>query len=292
MASGTARRVTCKDIQVVQNLIETCIQLYMNQKEAVDTLLKGAKIEPGFTELVWQKLEEENKEFFKAYYLRLMVKHQITELNNLLEQQLHHMYEMHRTVSNTNGSHIKSMNPTQLCYASEQTEQTLRPESAYRNGSSMLNTKLPSSVNISTHARRVESDASPSIPSSQFTNMPMMQGMMKSDAFYTNPASYMYGSDQNALPVHSTVGDNSVPSFNNQSLDDPLLDAEPPNFGYFGQIPWNFSLSDLTADFSPRSDILESYDRSPFLFLDSENFFDSRGVGEYQGVNKRFRDHI
>lgn len=35
----------------VQNLIERCLQLYMNQKEVVETLLAQAKIEPGFTEL-------------------------------------------------------------------------------------------------------------------------------------------------------------------------------------------------------------------------------------------------
>lgn len=35
----------------MQNLIERCLQLYMSQKEVVDTLLVQAKIEPGFTEL-------------------------------------------------------------------------------------------------------------------------------------------------------------------------------------------------------------------------------------------------
>lgn len=35
----------------VQNLIERCLQLYMNQKEVVDTLSLQAKIEPSFTEL-------------------------------------------------------------------------------------------------------------------------------------------------------------------------------------------------------------------------------------------------
>jgi uncharacterized protein (TIGR01589 family) len=35
----------------VQNLIERCLQLYMNQKEVVDTLSIEAKIEPSFTEL-------------------------------------------------------------------------------------------------------------------------------------------------------------------------------------------------------------------------------------------------
>ena len=64
----------------------------------------------GFT--VWQKLEEENREFFNAYYLRLMVKHQIMEFNKLLEQQVRHMQQMHpsglTSVQNTNGSHIQS----------------------------------------------------------------------------------------------------------------------------------------------------------------------------------------
>ncbi|CAH2054239.1 unnamed protein product [Thlaspi arvense] len=62
--------------------------------------------------MLWQKLEEENREFFKAYYLRLMVKHQIMEFNKLLEQQVHHMQQMHpsgvTSVQNTNGSHIQS----------------------------------------------------------------------------------------------------------------------------------------------------------------------------------------
>lgn len=35
----------------VQNLIERCLQLYMNQKEVMNTLLIQAKIEPSFTEL-------------------------------------------------------------------------------------------------------------------------------------------------------------------------------------------------------------------------------------------------
>jgi uncharacterized protein (TIGR01589 family) len=37
----------------------------MNQKEVVETLSFNAKIEPSFTELVWQKLEEENREFLR-----------------------------------------------------------------------------------------------------------------------------------------------------------------------------------------------------------------------------------
>lgn len=46
-----------------------------------------------FFDLVWQKLEEENAEFFKAYHIRLKLKNQIDMYNELLEQQYHLMKE-------------------------------------------------------------------------------------------------------------------------------------------------------------------------------------------------------
>lgn len=168
------------------------------------------------------------------------------------------------------------MNQKQLCYPSEHTDQSLKAESArhpmasslsnaFLNGSSTLNTNVPSSINISTHARRV--DASPNMLSSQTRNMPMMQGMnggmIKSETAFTNPASYMYGGERNALEGHPTVGDTSMPNFgnepNNQPLSDSLLDAEASTFGFLGQIPRNFSLSDLTADFSQSSGLSPSH---------------------------------
>lgn len=61
---------------------------------------------------VWQKLEEENREFFRAYYLRLMVKNQINEFNRLLEQQVQLMRQIHPTgvasMATSNGSHIST----------------------------------------------------------------------------------------------------------------------------------------------------------------------------------------
>ncbi len=43
---------------------------------------------------VWQKLEEQNPEFFKAYYTRLKLKKQILLFNHLLEQQVQLMHKM------------------------------------------------------------------------------------------------------------------------------------------------------------------------------------------------------
>mmetsp|Transcript_22061 Transcript_22061/g.42048 ORF Transcript_22061/g.42048 Transcript_22061/m.42048 type:complete len:518 (-) Transcript_22061:224-1777(-) len=79
------RKISALDIQLVQNLIERCLQLYMTRKDVVSSLQLQAKIEPGFTSLVWQKLEEQNPDFFKAYYTRLKVKDQIELFNTMLE---------------------------------------------------------------------------------------------------------------------------------------------------------------------------------------------------------------
>ena len=60
---------------------------------------------------VWQKLEEENREFFNAYYLRLMVKSQIIEFNRLLEQQARMMHQIHpcavTALSSSNRSQVQ-----------------------------------------------------------------------------------------------------------------------------------------------------------------------------------------
>jgi len=56
--------------------------------QVVTQLQQQFKIEPCFTQLVWQKLEEQNQEFFKAYYTRLKLKDQIVLFNHLLDEQV------------------------------------------------------------------------------------------------------------------------------------------------------------------------------------------------------------
>ncbi|KAK2362799.1 histidine-tRNA ligase [Trifolium repens] len=87
MARKSVKQVTHQDVKLVHNLIERCIQLYMTRKEIVTTLQNQAKIGPEFTEPIWQRLEEQNPDFFKAYYTRLALKQQIEEFNKLLEKQ-------------------------------------------------------------------------------------------------------------------------------------------------------------------------------------------------------------
>ncbi|KAF8395680.1 hypothetical protein HHK36_019630 [Tetracentron sinense] len=284
MSSGEVRKVSRQDIQLVacdligvflkefhelrnvQNLIERCLQLYMNQKEVVETLLVQAKIEPGFTELVWQKLEEENREFFEAYHLRLMVKHQIMIFNDLLEKQVELMGKIFPTgVASTpicNGSRTLPLHQTSAGYATEHAVPPSRLESMHNTfgtnvphtliiGGQSLNTSMHTADDISAHTRRI--DVPPNMLPNQNSDMGMVRGMngivIKSEADYSN----------------STALDTSA-------------------FGFLMQIPRNFSFSDLTADFSQSSDILE-YSRSPFL--DAENFLDSPGREECQGENRR-----
>ncbi|XP_028761406.1 uncharacterized protein LOC114719992 isoform X1 [Neltuma alba] len=293
MSSGSERRVSREDIQLVQNLIERCLQLYMNQKEVVKMLLDEAKIEPGFTELVWQKLEEENQEFFKAYYLRLVVMQQITEFNRLLERQMDLMNQLQPTavgsIPNSNGSHISALHQNPACFAAEHVGTALKPEnmqhpvgsslqSVFNNDGSSLCTSMHNTVEIS-HPNRI--DAPPSLLSAQNSNMGLMQGinggMIKSEPGYSRSSPYMFGAGNSVLETRPIIGDASVTSYpsvesNCQSM--PLLVPDAASsFGFLGQIPRTFSLSDLTADFSQRSEILENYSRSPFLVTD-ENFLE------------------
>ena len=57
------------------------------QAEIVTALKMQANIEPGFTQLVWEKLAEQNSPFFDAYAMRVRVKKQMREFNSLVQQQ-------------------------------------------------------------------------------------------------------------------------------------------------------------------------------------------------------------
>ncbi|XP_056163871.1 uncharacterized protein LOC130137132 [Syzygium oleosum] len=69
------------------NLIEKCIQLYMDRDETARALEIHFGIVRQLTRLIWDKLEECNQEFFQSYYTRLALKQQIVRFNELLEQQ-------------------------------------------------------------------------------------------------------------------------------------------------------------------------------------------------------------
>ncbi|KAE8725176.1 Cystathionine beta-lyase isoform 1 [Hibiscus syriacus] len=164
------------------------------------------------------------------------------------------------------------------CYAPENTGPALKQEdmhhpmgsslpNVFTNGSSSLHAGIHGPIDLPTHASRF--DAPP-------------------EAGYSTSSAYMFGAESNVLEARPTIGDMSFSTVESstQPLNEQLLDADISSFGFLGQIPRNISLSDLTADFSQSSDILESYSRSPFLATDNEAFLDSR-EREHQGDNKR-----
>ncbi|XP_059295720.1 uncharacterized protein LOC132049079 isoform X2 [Lycium ferocissimum] len=305
MSEGEVKKISRQDIQLVQNLIERCLQLYMNQEEVVRTLLDQAKIEPGFTELVWQKLEEENHEFFRAYHLRLMLKNQIERFNDLLERQVERM-QMFPTgsIPMSNGSQIRQIPPNSTCQARDHAGPNVKPENVhqtvnanlshvYTNGASSLQPCMQTAIDVSAHARR--NDASSNMLLAQSSNMGMQQGvrggMIKSESGYSGNLPFLYGTETNILEAHPGITDPSVSSFSSvesdsQPVNETVLDADTSSFGFLGQIPRNFSLSDLTADFSNGSDILDSYSGSAFLATDVNNFLDPQDTKRLDAISE------
>ncbi|KAL3637174.1 hypothetical protein CASFOL_019473 [Castilleja foliolosa] len=310
MSNGEVKKVSLQDIQLVQNLIERCLQLYMSQREVVSTLLHQAKIEPGFTELVhdtvWQKLEAENQEFFRAYHLRLIVKEQILRYNQLLERQVELMDQISQTgvvsIPHSNGSQIHSTLHNNTAYQSTQhVVPSIKPENmhpvinsipnVYSNGaSSMQQQCMPVAVNMTGQSGRIDMPANMLL--AQSSNAGMIQGLngglVKTECGYASDSPLMFVAENNLVEPHHAIGDASS-SFNggesSSHVLNEILDTETNSFGILGQMSRNFSLSDLTADFSNSTDILENYSRSPFLGTEA-NFMDPRIQGEQQDIRR------
>ncbi|XP_052175589.1 uncharacterized protein LOC127790260 isoform X2 [Diospyros lotus] len=289
----------------VQNLIERCLQHYMSQKEVENTLSAQAKIEPGFIRLVWEKLEEGNREFFNAYWLRLMVKEQIMRFNWLLEKQVEFMHRKSPTdiasLPMSNGSHLPSMHQNSACYPSDHSGPVMKADNmqqaigsssqnAFPIGGSSLQQCVQNAVDVSAHAG---TDVSANMLLAQSSNVGMIEGinggMIKSEGnHYSGIYPFMYGSGSDVLEASAGIGDAFVSTVGclesiSQPLNEPLLDADGSTFSFPRQIPQAFSFSDLTADFS--DNILGSYSGLPVPDFDTNSFSDPHG-GRGQGATQ------
>ncbi|XP_057496881.1 uncharacterized protein LOC130781639 isoform X2 [Actinidia eriantha] len=291
-SSHDNRKVSREDIELVQNLIERCLQLYMNKEEVVKTLLNRARIDPGFTTLVWQKLEEENADFFRAYYIRLKLKKQIILFNHLLEHQYHLMkYPVAPKVPLApiqNGIHPMQVNNLPMGYPVLQ--QPPIPATGQPHLDSMgcgisrchVVNGVPATGNF--HPIRMHSgnDCAADVPlvippSSAMSDMAVSPPSVASTGHFPFTASEISGMgvDTSALDtaftsdVTSSVGLLLPPDNGAGNSRDSLRSL--------AQIPWNFSLSDLTADLSNLGDLgaLGNYPGSPFLPSDSDILLDS-----------------
>ncbi|KAM3239777.1 hypothetical protein ACQJBY_053456 [Aegilops geniculata] len=294
---GEGRKVSREDIQLVQNLIERCLQLYMNQKEVVETLSFQAKIEPSFTELVWQKLEEENPEFFKAYYVRLMLKNQINVFNKLLAHQCRLMNKdpsgaLSITPTAPNGSDSSTLNQN-TCFLQDTTS-TAIPDSFLHNGNSsgVINGAPATDQFIYggkvVHGLPSGMDASVSLLSAHNSTGGQFNGdngtTIKAESSFSSNPEFAFCNENTYLEPCQSIGDASGGSFssselNGQPLGDTILDMDTSSYGFLSQIPRNFSFSDLTEDFSHSTEILENYGRSPFIPSETNNFSESTAGG-------------
>ncbi|CAN0889727.1 hypothetical protein LINGRAHAP2_LOCUS16157 [Linum grandiflorum] len=305
-SSNDNRKVSRQDIELVQNLIERCLQLYMNKDEVVKTLLTRARIDPGFTTLVWQKLEEENADFFRAYYIRLKLKKQILLFNHLLENQYHLMkYPVPPKVPLApmqNGMHAMHVNNLPMGYPvlqqppmhHAQGHQPHLDSMGHGISSCHVVNGVPAPANF--HPMRMNSGndmvmetsvadvTAPMIPpNGTMSEMAVSPTSVASSGHFPFTASEISGMgvDTSALDtaftsdVASSVGLQLGPdggAGGSRSLD---------------QIQWNFSLSDLTADLSNLGDLgaLGNYPGSPFLPSDSEILLDSP---DHDGIVEEF----
>jgi hypothetical protein len=64
-----------------------CLFRCLWEAQHLDVTIVALKPFFAFARSVWKKLEEENSEFFQAYYIRLKLKKQINLFNHLLEHQ-------------------------------------------------------------------------------------------------------------------------------------------------------------------------------------------------------------
>lgn len=299
-SSNDNRKVSRKEIELVQNLIERCLQLYMSRDEVVKTLLTRARIDPGFTTLVWQKLEEENADFFRTYYIRLKLKKQILLFNHLLEHQCHLMnYPVPPKVPFTplqNGIHHMPVNNLPMGYPVMQ--QPPLPAAGQHldsmncgisschvvNGVPAPGNFQPMHMNsgndmmMSNGTRDVPHSMPPSTAMSCMPDMPISPTSAASGGHFQFDAPDISGMgiDPSALDtafttdVTSTVGSQLGPDGGAEIPRDSLRSLD--------QIEWDdFNISDITADLSNLGDLgaLGNYPGSPFLPSDSDILLDS-----------------
>ncbi|CAA2970345.1 uncharacterized protein LOC111393169 isoform X2 [Olea europaea var. sylvestris] len=291
MSNVEGKRISMQDIKLVENRIERCLQLYMNKKEVVNTLIKQDNIDPRFTDIVWRRLEEQYPGFFSAYYLKLLVKEQINEFNRLLSEQVELMCRTGSiglaSIPTSNGSHVSPKD--------------MQQPNAFNNCGSSIQSCAQETLDISAHGRKT--GVLPNLFLGQHSNVELAQAInekiVKTEAGYAGSSPFYLSPHSNLMESRPLMGDASVSSFTSvepsaQPLNDMLLDGNDSSFGFLGQIPLSSGFPDFSADFCSSSELLESYCRLPILPNDTNSFMDPHGDMERvdsASESLRYQDH-
>ncbi|XP_074585862.1 uncharacterized protein LOC141841586 [Curcuma longa] len=269
------RKISHEDIGLVQNLIEHCLQLYMNKKEVIRTLSVRAKVEADLTALVWQKLEEENSEFFRSYYIRVKLKKQIILFNQLLQ----HQYNL-TICSSPNGVQPTAVNKLQIGYPVFQPP-LCSPQLHVNNGKPSPGTSRLSRLNNET------SEAA--APAAQCSAMASMSEMA------VRPSPVASNNHFPLTPLEMDVpalGSTFTSDVNVGELEAGLdvdVASSRDSTRSLSHI-WNFSLPDLTTD-CENLDLgaIGDYSGSPFLSFGSDLLLD---LPVEDDIVEYFADHI
>ncbi|CAL9763102.1 unnamed protein product [Musa acuminata subsp. burmannicoides] len=293
------RNVSREDIELVQNLIEHCLQLYMNKGEVVRTLSDRARIEPGFTTLVWKKLEEENPDFFRAYYIRLKLKKQIILFNHLLEHQCQLM--KCPVLPNVplapihGGIHAGPVNSMPLGYpVLQQPAMTTTgqphfdPVSCVLSSCNVVN-GIPAPgryhpIHVNSGNDIVINDDKPeATPAtapcgaiSSLSEMAASPASVASNNHFPFTPSEISGMGLDASTLETTLTSDVASMGELQLSQDCAIGSSRDSLGSLGPL-WNFSITDLATDLANLGDLgaLENYTSSPFLPSDSDIRLDS-----------------
>lgn len=77
--SGSVEQVTVADVERVHLMIETCVEAGMGKEEVIEQLARKG-VDARVTDIVWNKLEAENPEFFEMYHTFLRKKQETGQL--------------------------------------------------------------------------------------------------------------------------------------------------------------------------------------------------------------------
>ncbi|XP_057844346.2 uncharacterized protein LOC131053732 isoform X2 [Cryptomeria japonica] len=263
-AIGEARQVTWGDIMQVKHFVETCIKSYMTKNEVVKALSTHAKIDPCFTHLVWQRLERENNDFFRKYYIWLKVKEQILLFNHLLEQQ-----------------HQVMVMESALDFQQSQLQTNMQPHVVSSELANQLMQHNIHSSHVHIGADKVDRVTERPTPmhssifdSTSMSNVDFNQGsaMFGNEAFFSNP-SMLSGTPYTNRNMVDLNGDGF--------LHMGSLEGMP---GTTGQSSIDRSMSDLRTVFQPNQGSFSgpsfsSSSMGPFLSTPFQNTGERRTVG-------------
>ncbi|XP_078174616.1 uncharacterized protein LOC144568223 isoform X3 [Carex rostrata] len=241
VVSSDNRKVSREDIELVQNLIERCLQLYMNKGEVVRTLSTRARIEPGFTTLV----------------NNLPMGYPVLQQPPIPPAGGPH--QLDPSGCGMSSCHVVNGIPAPANY--HPIRMNSGNDMVIDNGAGLPEPTAPAGRPATgTMSAMSDMAVSPSsaASSNHFPFTPTEISGMGMDPSALDPT---FASDPGGLQLGPDGGVGSSRDSISRS---------------FGQL-WNFSLSDLTADLTSLGDLgaLENYTGTPFLPSDSDILLDS-----------------